>query len=423
MFVRSAILAALAAVVLFAASTPLPIPSSCNGQVNTIPVWTEDPKYVRSVPNGKLYIGGGGNDTFPVLHLYGTPYEMGYAQGQLMAAELTQVGPLVISFFERILQQQNPSLPPYIIDKLVEYGGPLLLEMTYNATKDFTPVEYMDEIRGLADGSGVDVKDIIYFNLFPELTRADCTIVGATGEATANGKIAQLRGLDYSVHAALKDIAQVTVYHPKKGPSFANFGWTGMIGVLTALSNVTIGVGEKLWANHPSGIYSMYGEPWMYILREVITSHNMTEALDIMRTRNRTAAIHVGVGDSTTNTFNGLTIAGHAYDVYNWSSLNWQGHPIIRDVFYWDKHAQPSNDPCLADLLQQYYGEIDAETLALKIAAPFRTGDLHCATLDYENNVVYFANARKFNVTEGDINAFNRQFTRVDLMKMWNVTQ
>lgn len=42
-----------------------------------------EPTFIRSVPNGKLYKSGGANLDTPVLlaHVWGTPYEMGFAHG------------------------------------------------------------------------------------------------------------------------------------------------------------------------------------------------------------------------------------------------------------------------------------------------------------------------------------------------------
>ena len=53
---------------------------------STIPLWTDAPKFTKSVKNGKRYIAGSGNDTFHIAHLYSDTddlYDMGYALGQL----------------------------------------------------------------------------------------------------------------------------------------------------------------------------------------------------------------------------------------------------------------------------------------------------------------------------------------------------
>lgn len=425
MFAKLLVVIALSAAVALAYKPGAPVPASCSGTDNANPVWTAAPVFVSAVPNGKLYRAGTGNDTFNVLHLWGTPYEMGYAQGQLLKDDIQALPAAMYSYIEGLAAQEVPWLPATIIDAIVEWGAPLLLQMNFNTTRPFTPQRYLDEMQGIADGAGVSVEGIQNVNAFPELTKAACTIVGATKAATPTGSIMHLRGLDFSVNCPIKNYAQVTVYHESNGGpvALANVGWAGMIGVLTGISNTTIGIGEKVWINHPSDIESFEGEPWMFVLRDALAKPDMASALSSIQNANRTCAIHVGIGDTTSNTFNGLTIAQKAFDVYNWTSLNWTGHPIIEDTFYWDKHVQPSSNPCLGELLQGSWGNITAETLALHVAAVGQTGDFHSVAFDYAGQVAYIANSRRTTLTDGHLNAYNRQYTKLDLAALWAVTQ
>jgi isopenicillin-N N-acyltransferase-like protein len=393
--------------------------TSCSGTNNSIPIWTAAPTFVSSVPNGKLYTAGSGNDTFAVLHLWGTPYQQGFAQGTLLKSVVQQLPGMLTSYIEEIAAKKVPWLPAAIIDLVVEFGAPYLLQMTWNNTKAYAPQRYIDEMQGIADAAGLDVKDIQNFNMFPEMTKAACTIVGATNKSTPSGTIHHLRALDFSVDCPMKNYPQVTVYHDPAGPVTVNVGWTGMIGVLTGISNTTLGIGEKVWINHPKGADGVVGEPWMFILRDALGAPDMGAALSIMQNAKRTCAIHVGIGDSTTNTFHGIEMAANDFNVYSDTSLEWPGHPLIPGVFYWDKHAQPSSDPCLGDLLQQYYGRLDAQTLAVNVAATFKTGDFHAVTFDYDGKLAYVANAQKTYVTEGHLNAYNRQFTQLDLAALF----
>lgn len=54
-------------------------------------------------------------------------------------------------------------------------------------------------MQGIADGSEgkVDFVSLRRANMIPELTQAACTIIGAYGEATADGKLYHLRALDW----------------------------------------------------------------------------------------------------------------------------------------------------------------------------------------------------------------------------------
>lgn len=61
-----------------------------NAQPNAYPISTKAPTLLRSVKNGHAYVAG---ETAPfyVVHLYGSAYEMGYAQGQLFPAETQEM--------------------------------------------------------------------------------------------------------------------------------------------------------------------------------------------------------------------------------------------------------------------------------------------------------------------------------------------
>ena len=79
------------AAVLVALASSIAEAAMCHGspspdaQQNTNPINTAAPVFVKSVPNGKLFNVGAGDDVIPLVHLWGTPYQKGYAHGQLLA--------------------------------------------------------------------------------------------------------------------------------------------------------------------------------------------------------------------------------------------------------------------------------------------------------------------------------------------------
>ena len=203
----------------------------------------------------------------------------------------------------------------------------------------------------------------------------------------------------------------------------ANFGWSLLIGSLTGISSSSVGVGEKVWDAAPKSLDGVHGKPWMFIVRDVLAqAASVPEAIAMIQSANRTCAIHLGIGDTATNTFRGLDIAKKAFQVYNWT-MTWRNHPVIRDVFYWDKHVQPSHWPCLGGLLQQYNGNISAYNLAMEVAPKSKTGDFHMATFDYATLTAYFSNAQKSYITTGQQTAYARQVTRLDVKALFAVKQ
>ena len=65
--------------------------AQCSGSLNNKPLSTADPTLIRSTTNGKLYLAGAPGSQVYIAHLYGTPYEMGYAHGQLFKQELNKI--------------------------------------------------------------------------------------------------------------------------------------------------------------------------------------------------------------------------------------------------------------------------------------------------------------------------------------------
>lgn len=63
----------------------------------------------------------------------------------------------------------------------------------------------------------------------------------------------------------------ITVYHStEKGSNvFANIGFAGLVGSITAFSAKGIALSEKVWLPGKSVPYTYYGYPWMYVFRDL----------------------------------------------------------------------------------------------------------------------------------------------------------
>lgn len=92
--------------------------------------------------------------------------------------------------------------------------------------------------------------------MLPELTQAACTILGSYGTASADGKLYHLRALDWEARAPVNQYPSVIIYESSEEGSkpFANIGYMGLLGSLTAISKIGISVGEKVFYALP-GVY------------------------------------------------------------------------------------------------------------------------------------------------------------------------
>jgi len=94
----------------------------------------------------------------------------------------------------------------------------------------------------------------------------------------------------------------------------------------------------------------------------------------------------------------------------------------MNGLVYLDKHTQPStSDPCFTELLEFYYGQIDAHVTMQNITAQFVTGETHAAVYDYGANTVYVSNAQVYDpkTAPNPQPACARQYTKFDMTSLF----
>eukprot|EP01111_Echinosteliopsis_oligospora_P000927 TRINITY_DN1115_c0_g1_i1.p1 TRINITY_DN1115_c0_g1~~TRINITY_DN1115_c0_g1_i1.p1 ORF type:complete len:446 (+),score=66.28 TRINITY_DN1115_c0_g1_i1:49-1338(+) len=410
------------------------IEAQCQGSVNTNPIYTTPPVLLNTSQdgNGKLYITGGDSNPVKVLHLYGTPYEMGYAQGELLGDEILSLYTQFWGYLDEFIAPYVKDLP-YLIQNLIEtFGVQAALEAEVVLTELFVPQHFEDEIRGLADALQIEFAEVMKIMLFPELIKAQCSIVGAWGNATQSHGLLQLRALDWGTDNPFVAHPLLTVYHPLSddGHPYATLGWTGFIGALTGFST-HVGASQKVWV-HYNGTDSRAGIPWTFLFRDILQyAEDVNDALKMIDNSQRTCSVFLGLGDHSTQTARVVEYSLDTVSIFN-DTTPFPGyapsppeHPIISDVVYVDKVSQPSTDPCLADLLQKYYGNMTSSSF-IDVVSLFRTGDMHIAIYDYLSNDVYISVAdqtQSWPASTTPAPAYNRTFIYFDMDSMFNMPQ
>ena len=80
------------------------------------------------------------------------------------------------------------------------------------------PQTYLEEMKGLAEGSKIALEKIQLLNLFPEMFH--CSGIVALPESTANGSLYHTRVLDYRVGQGLEKASVLMVVEPTDAHSF-----------------------------------------------------------------------------------------------------------------------------------------------------------------------------------------------------------
>ena len=122
-------------------------------------------------------------DGIKILHVSGSNYEMGYQQGFLLKNEIEQN-------YRAIFNLDHEEIYPYI------------LELWNTVIKNHIPHEYINEIWGIANGSGRSFEDVVVFTIgfATFLFGLHCMEMSAWGPSTIDGKLIHMRSYDIPLH-------------------------------------------------------------------------------------------------------------------------------------------------------------------------------------------------------------------------------
>ena len=302
------LLARLAASIVAASAAYCHGAPAPDARPNLHPIQAESPRAVRAVRNGLLQSVGRGDDEIPLVHVWGTAYERGLAQGMLMRTEIAEFVPLALAFFAdeaaRALNSSTGWMPLPVAEWVARVGIDAALDATASLTARSTGRWFDEELVGLAHGSRVSIAQLRRMHMIGELTRGRCSMFGAWGEATGAGALLQLRALDWETGGPFQRFPQVTVYHAsdsaRDGHSFVTVGWSGWIGAVSGMSDVALGISEigVSFTDGSFGEESREGTPFVYLMRDLLQwTDSLAAAREAIRAAKRTCRLILGVGD------------------------------------------------------------------------------------------------------------------------------
>lgn len=216
-----------------------------------------------------------------ILRLSGTPYEMGYQHGKLLREEIERN---IATYLE------NPPADEADRAKATSFAQALPNLLS------FVPKRFQEEMKGIADGSGIPLKKILTLNLFPEMFH--CSGITASQEATIGGALYHARILDYSVGKKLQETAVLMFVKPNEGASFVNVSYAGFIGSVTGMNSHKIAMGEI----GGDGYGNWNGIPMSFLIRDILErATTLEEARNILTSSPRTCEYYYIVSDGKSN--------------------------------------------------------------------------------------------------------------------------
>jgi isopenicillin-N N-acyltransferase like protein len=315
-----------------------------------------------------------------VLHVKGDPYQMGYQQGALLRDDIREG----VRFLFDVKAKQMT----------FELGGVKMLDPKQvikgiaARQRKFVPERYFDERRGIADGAGMNVQDIVVANFIPELFH--CSGFALSGSATKDGTLYHGRILDYGCDWRLQEHAVLTVAEPRGKIPFVNVTYAGFIGSVTGMNADRVSIGEM----GGRGMGHWDGVPMALLVRMVLEeADTLDRAIAVFRDHPRTCEYYFVIADGKTGKAVGMEASWDAFATIAMGQSHAKLPVAIKDAVVLsagDRYKE------LARRVQDGLGTFDAESARHLMDRPVAMkSNLHSVLFETTTTRLWVANASK----------------------------
>ena len=373
-----------------------------------------DPPLDRTITHtGHLEYIGDDDNRITVLYVTGTSYEMGYEHGLLLGAQVRETIKDVQVGADKLLPKilrNSKLISTRDKDQIVNE----FLDRAWKMMARYAPKEDLEEMEGLAAGSGIPLDVIHRMHALPDVGETSCSGMVAKGNATQDGHTYQLRILDYGANFNLQQRPLITVYHPttENANDYVTIGWIGFVGAVSGMNAKGVALSEMGFGNPPGE--TLAGTPMPFMLKNVLRyADTADDGAAIIRATRRTNSYVYFLGDRHDGAVGMVTSAQRclAYHANEKEELVVDGktmpqfHNIVYGGHYEDKQEK---------LVNEMQGKIDVaaiQDLAKKIAMK---SNLQTVIYDLTADKIWVANRKD------STRASDRPYVEFSLADAWN---
>jgi len=226
-----------------------------------------------------------------ILHLRGTPEEMGFQHGRLLRKDIQKL-------YNRILRLAKVFASEDMMDEAFDLMAP------------YIPLEEMEEMRGLAHGADLPLRMVHWLHIVPEISEygpkkrfrkgfkaTSCSNLIAFGKATRDGEMYQLRVLDWIRELGAQEWPVIIIHEPNQGNASVSFSYAGFIGAISGMNNKQMAFGEMGYGNPPGE--SLNGIPFPFLFRKLMReADTLAQAEEIIKNAVRTCSYVYLISDA-----------------------------------------------------------------------------------------------------------------------------
>jgi len=217
--------------------------------------------------------GNKGKRKLKVVEVSGNSYEMGFQYGAA-CPEIRKT----VKTNRKVYKASNA-----VNDSLDKY-----IDMYLPSAEAYAP-EIVEEMKGMAAGAKADFKDIFLNNIMYDISvslNVGCTSFAASGGIIDSGGI--ISGQNFDVPLMVEEIMVLLKMKPIQGPEIMAIAPAGCLGLM-GLNSAGISLNLNLIRNKDS-LLPTGGVPSHVILRKVLSSENIGEAIRIIASAERRSA-------------------------------------------------------------------------------------------------------------------------------------
>ena len=164
---------------------------------------SSETKYQIEIKDGVKYFGEGYvtyREGIPFIYLKGDSYEIGLQYGVLLKEKMR-------SFYVHMDNFENAKMAklyqesPWYMYVLIKISAPFVVKKKLNSFKNRVPEDYLVQLRGMSEGSGVPLNQILKVTFIPDFVSCSSFI------KNVEGRIIHGRNSDHGIEQFLNALA------------------------------------------------------------------------------------------------------------------------------------------------------------------------------------------------------------------------
>ncbi len=318
-------------------------------------------------------------DGSKVLHLKGTPREMGLQHGILLKDDIREQ----VRF---LFDVKAKEFKPEVLGLKVPLDARRLILTIAETQRKYVPARFYEELGGIAAGSGVTIEEIVAANFIPEMFH--CSGFALGGSATKDGTLYHGRILDYGCDWKLQDHAVLVVAEPEGAIPFVNVTYAGFIGSVTGMNAKKVSIGEM----GGGGLGHWEGVPMAILVRMALEeAGDLDAAVAVFRDHPRTCQYFYVVADGKSGRGVGLEASWNAFAVVKMGEAEPRLPHAVKDAVLLSIGSRYEE---LARRVQAGHGTFDAESARRLMDRPVAMkSNLHSVLFETSTGRFWVANA------------------------------